>query len=126
MTIMSMITVVTSVIITSMVVPLVVMVVITASVISAIVMVTMLFLIAWGILVVVPVVLYKIDTFVTGTIFVTVLCPMPAMAGWYTQIYGFSLIVTALDYSRLAIVDLWLRIVADIKAPIKSGLANAN
>jgi hypothetical protein len=82
MTIMSTIVAVTSVVITAVVVSLVIMVVITTSVISAIMVVTMLFLVTWGILMVVPVVLYKIDTFVTGTIFVTVLCPMPAMAGW--------------------------------------------
>ena len=87
---------------------------------------TMLFLITWGVLTVVPVVLYKIDPLVARVVFSAMLGPMLAMARGYVQIYWLALVTFLHDYSGLTIVNLRLRKAADVESAIKAGLADAD
>jgi len=95
-------------------------------VVSSIMVITMLLLVAWSVFVVVPVVLHKIDPLVARVVFSAVLGPMLAMARGYAQINRLALIAFMHDYSRLAIVQLRLRKVADIEAAIVARLADAD
>jgi hypothetical protein len=93
-----------------------------------ILMITMVFLIVRNIFALVPVVLHKVDPLATGVVFVAMLAPVVAMARGYAQIYRFALIVFMVNYSRLSIVDLRLRIwkVANVDAAIEAGLPDAH
>lgn len=87
---------------------------------------TMLFLITRNVLAVVPAVLHKVDPLAAGVVFVAVLAPISGMARRYAQIDRRTILCYPLDYSRLAIDHLRLRVVADVEPAIKSGLADAD
>lgn len=113
-------------IIVLVVVPLVPATIIPALVTAIIPAVTMLFLVTRDILAVVPVVLHKVDPLAAGVVFAAVLAPMFGVARRYAQIDGRAAHWYPLDYSRLMIDYLWLRIAADVESAIEAGLADAD
>lgn len=75
--------VIAAIIIAVAVVILVSSVIIPALIMAHIPAITMLFLVAWHIFTVVPVVFHKIDALAAGIVFAAVLAPVFGMAWWY-------------------------------------------
>lgn len=88
---------------------------------------TMLFLIMRDVLVLVPVVAYKIDPFTAGVVFAAMLLPVSGMARWNVQIDWRAVHCHALDDPGLTIEDAGGRIaVANVDLAVETRLANAD
>lgn len=79
-----------------------------------------------NVLAAVPLVPHKEDPLAAGVVFAAVLAPMFGMAGRYAQIDRRTIHRYPLDYHRLTIDHLRLRIVANVESAIKAGLADAD
>lgn len=111
--IMSMVpTIITSVLVTVVIIPTV----------------TMVLPITRDVLVVIPVVLYKVDPLAAGVVPVAMLAPVLAMPGRYAHIDRLFYHDNPLDDPRLTIDHTWLRVwvIADVDSPIEARLADAN
>jgi hypothetical protein len=116
----------TVVIVVSMVVSMISTIIISMFVTAIIPAVVMLFLITRSVFSVVPVVAHKVDPLAAGIVFVTVLSPILTVARRYAQIDRFTFYLYALNYSRLSIDYLWLRIATDVESAIKAWLPDTD
>jgi hypothetical protein len=80
------------------------------------------------IFIVVPPILHEIHSLITGVISMAMFTPVAGMARRHAQVDRRSLDIThwAFDDHRLAVHQLRRRVIADIDAAIKAGLANAD
>ena len=80
----------------------------------------MLFFITRNVFLVIPAVLYKIDSLAACVIFMAVFTPIFSETKGNTQIYRFVFYLYALNYSLLSIDYSWLWVAADIESTIKA------
>jgi hypothetical protein len=117
--------VVTIVVIVAAAVVLASTMIISVLVMAVIPTITMMFLVTRNILPVVPVVLHKEDPLAAGVVLAAVFAPVFRVAWGHTKIDRRAAHRYPLDYHRLTIDRLWLRIAADVEATIEARLANA-
>jgi hypothetical protein len=86
--------------------------------------VTVPFLVAWGIFPLIPVVLNKIDTFVTGVVAMAMPSPIPGMAGWDAQVERWAVHRHRADHHRLRKEKRRGRKAANVEAAIEARLAD--
>ena len=79
---------------------------------------TPIILIAWHMLLRVPVVLHEIDAFVAGVVFATMLAPVFVVARRYAHIYRRTIHRYALNHDRLTVKHSRLRRITDIDSAI--------
>lgn len=88
--------------------------------------VMMFFLITWGILAFVPVIVHKKDPLAAGVVFVTVLAPMFGVTRRDAQIDWRAIRRYPNNDYRLTVEHSWLREAADVKSAIETGLADGD
>ena len=72
----------------------------------------------------IPVIFNKIDRHPTRVVAMTVLVPMPGMAGWNAQIDRWPRRVYTLNHDGLGIDERRRGVTSDVEPAIKSGMAN--
>lgn len=87
--------------------------------------ITMMLLVTRNVLVVIPVVLHEVDPLAAGVVFAAVFAPVFRVARGHMQIDRRAVNQYPLDYNRLPVDKLRLRIIADVEAAIETGLADA-
>ena len=97
-----------------------------AFVAASILVLTVLLPVARHVFVVVPVVLYKIDSLAACVVLAAVATPVFCMSRRYAQIDGRSHCRDTLDYPWPTINNGWLIIVPDIESAVETGLAYAD
>ena len=88
--------------------------------------ITVALLVMRNVFVLVPGVLHKVDPLAAGIVLAAVLAPVFRVARGHVQVNRLALYGCLVHDSRLLIDHLWLRIAADVDAPIEARLTDTD
>ena len=88
--------------------------------------ITVALLVMGNVFVLVPGVLHKVDPLAAGIVLAAVLAPVFRVARGHVQVNRLALYGCLVHDSRLLIDHLWLRIAADVDAPIEARLTDTD